>query len=82
MCLALPVRVVEMRPDDQALVDLGGVRKEVSLALVPQARVDDYVIVHVGFAIGTIEPEEALRTLALMNDLQSAVQPGQPVAAA
>jgi hydrogenase expression/formation protein HypC len=82
MCLALPARVVEMRPDDQALVDLGGVRKEVSLALVPQAGVDDYVIVHVGFAIGTIEPEEALRTLALMNDLQSAVQPGQPVAAA
>lgn len=76
MCLALPARVVEKRADDQALVDLGGVRKEVSLALVPQAQVGDYVIVHVGFAIGMIDPEEARRTLALMSELQSVdVQP-------
>ncbi len=86
MCLALPARVVEMRADDQALVDLGGVRKEVSLALVPQARVGDYVIVHVGFAIGMIDPEEARQTLALMNELQSAApateRSAEPVPAA
>ena len=80
MCLALPARVVEKRADDQALVDLGGVRKEVSLALVPQAQVGDYVIVHVGFAIGMIDPEEARRTLALMSELQSAGLPTEPSA--
>jgi hydrogenase expression/formation protein HypC len=82
MCLALPARVVELRADDQALVDLGGVRKEVSLALVPQAQLGDYVIVHVGFALGMIDPEEARQTLALMNELQSAAPQVEPVPAA
>lgn len=82
MCLALPARVVEIRADDQALVDLGGVRKEVSLALVPQAQVGDYVIVHVGFALGLIDPEEARQTLALMNELQSFALQAEPVPAA
>jgi hydrogenase expression/formation protein HypC len=72
MCLALPARVIEIRADDQALVDLGGVRKEISLGLVPEAKVGDYVIVHVGFAIGMIDPEEARITLALMSELQAA----------
>ena len=65
MCLALPARVVERLEGDQALVDLGGVRKPVSLAMVPQAVVGDYVIVHVGFAIGMVDPAEAERTLAM-----------------
>lgn len=72
MCLALPARVVERLDGDQALVDLGGVRKPVSLAMVPQAVVGDYVIVHVGFAIGMVDPAEAERTLALF---QAAAQP-------
>ena len=67
MCLALPARVVERLEGDQALVDLGGVRKPVSLAMVPQAAVGDYVIVHVGFAIGMVDPEEAQRTLAMFE---------------
>jgi len=71
MCLALPARVIERREGDQAVVDLGGVRKEISLALVPDAQVGDYVIVHVGFAIGQIDPEEAEQTLALFAELQS-----------
>lgn len=71
MCLALPARVIERREGDQAVVDLGGVRKEVSLALVPDAQVGDYVIVHVGFAIGQIDPEEAEQTLALFAELQN-----------
>ena len=54
---------------DQALVDLGGVRKPVSLALVPEAREGDYVIVHVGFAIGLLDAEEAQRTLALFAEM-------------
>lgn len=72
MCLAIPARVVSLLEADQAIVDLGGVRKQVSIALVPQARIDDYVIVHVGHAIGMIDPEEAARTLALFGELAQA----------
>ena len=69
MCLALPARVVLLRDDGSGVVDLGGVQKEVSLALVPEARIGDYVIVHVGHAIGLVDPEEAARTLALFAEL-------------
>lgn len=69
MCLALPALVVQLCGDEQAVVDLGGVRKQVSVALVPEARLGDYVIVHVGHAIGLIDPEEAERTLALFGEL-------------
>jgi hydrogenase expression/formation protein HypC len=64
MCLALPALVVALA-GTEATVDLGGVRKAVSMALVPQAMVGDYVIVHVGHAIGMIAPQEAAATLAL-----------------
>ncbi len=73
MCLAIPARVVELSSDgDNAVVDLGGVRKEVSVALVPEARVGDYVIVHVGHAIGMLDIAEAERTLALLGEMASA----------
>lgn len=74
MCLAIPARVVERRGDDEAVVDLAGVRKTVSLALVPDAQVGDYVIVHVGHAIGLLDAEEAGRTLALFAELAAAEQ--------
>ncbi|MDP2678625.1 MAG: HypC/HybG/HupF family hydrogenase formation chaperone [Rhodoferax sp.] len=69
MCLAIPARVVELLPNLRAIVDLGGVRKEVSIDLVADAQLDDYVIVHVGYALGKIDPEEAQRTLALFAEL-------------
>ena len=69
MCLALPARVAALLPDEMAVVDLGGVRKEISLALTPEARVGDYVIVHVGHAIGRLDTEEAERTLALFAEM-------------
>ena len=72
MCLAIPARVVERLPGQQAVVDLSGVRKQVSIALVDDAQLGDYVIVHVGYAIGKIDPEEAERTLALFAELASA----------
>jgi len=77
MCLALPARIVERLDGDQALVDLGGVRKLVSLALVGEAQVGDYVIVHVGFAIGLLDPDEAQRTLELFDEIaaQTAAAP-------
>ena len=72
MCLAIPALLVERLPGDQAIVNLGGIRKPISVALVPEAQVGDYVIVHVGHAIGVIDPEEATRTLALFAELQAA----------
>ncbi len=68
MCLAIPTRVVELLPDSQALVDLGGVRKVISLELVDDVAVGDYVIVHVGYALTRLDPDEAARTLALMAE--------------
>lgn len=69
MCLAIPVKVVELLEGDQAMVDVGGVRKEISLALVEDIVVGDYVILHVGFAIQKLDPEEAEKTLALFAEL-------------
>jgi len=69
MCLAIPARVIALTGPEQALVDLGGIRKPVCITLVPDAAVGDYVIVHVGHAIGRIDPDEALRTLALFGEL-------------
>ena len=71
MCLALPSLVVELRAGARALVNLGGVRKEVSVALVPEAVPGDYVIVHVGHAIGVVDADEAQRTLALFAELDA-----------
>lgn len=74
MCLALPCRIVGLRPDDRALVELDGVGKEISLALVDDAAVGDYVIVHVGYALSRLDPEEAARTLALFAELGEAAR--------
>jgi hydrogenase expression/formation protein HypC len=71
MCLALPARVAELIGTDQAIIDLGGVRKRISIALVPEACVGDYVIVHVGYAIGMLDPEEAQATLKLFAEMSA-----------
>ncbi|AKU14590.1 hydrogenase assembly chaperon [Azoarcus sp. CIB] len=68
MCLAIPARIVELLPGDACRVDLGGVRKEISLALVDGAEVGDYVIVHVGYALSKLDQDEAEQTLALFAD--------------
>ena len=69
MCLALPCRIVELRGADQALIDVAGVGKEISLALVEDVAVGDYVIVHVGYALTRLDPEGAEKTLALFAEL-------------
>lgn len=69
MCLALPARIVELRENELGIVDLGGVRKEVSLALVEEVGVGDYVIVHVGYALSRLDTEEAEATLRLFAEL-------------
>lgn len=69
MCLAIPAQVVELLDNDGAVVELGGVRKEISLALVDGVAVGDYVIVHVGYALNRLDPEEAEKTLQLFAEL-------------
>ena len=78
MCLAIPAQVVELRPDDNALVDLAGVRKEISLALVEGVAVGDYVIVHVGYALNKLDPDEAEKTLKLFAELGQLPGSGEP----
>jgi hydrogenase expression/formation protein HypC len=77
MCLALPARVVGIHASgDLATVAVGGVRKEISLALVEDVQVDDYVLVHVGYALNRISEEEARRTLALFAEAGLAAEGG------
>jgi hydrogenase expression/formation protein HypC len=71
MCLALPVRVVEVGAADTAVVDLGGVKKEISIALLDDVQVGDYVILHVGYALSKLDPAEAEKTLALFAELHA-----------
>ncbi len=72
MCLAVPGRVVSVTERDgttMAEVDFGGLRKEVCLAYIPDAEVDEYVIVHVGFAIQRLDEASAQQTLANFDKL-------------
>lgn len=69
MCLAIPAKVVQVGDGDMAVVDLGGVKKEISLALVDDVAEGDYVIVHVGYALNKLDPEEAEKTLALFAEM-------------
>ena len=80
MCLAIPVRVVALPAPDVARVDLAGVQKEISLALVDDVAVGDYVIVHVGYALTRLDPVEAERTLATFAEagLAAAAAQGAP----
>ena len=68
MCLAVPTLVKSI--DGQfAQVEIGGIERRISLALTPEARVGDYVIVHTGFAISVLDQNEALETLKLFDEL-------------
>ena len=72
MCLAIPAQVIERVGADEAMIDAGGVRKRVSLALVPDAVPGDFVIIHVGYALSKLDPDEAERTLALFDEARAA----------
>lgn len=74
MCLAIPAEVTELLPDDMARVTLDGVSKEISIALVENVAVGDYVIVHVGYALSKIDQEEARQTLALLAEAAALVE--------
>ncbi|MFG1609714.1 HypC/HybG/HupF family hydrogenase formation chaperone [Actinoplanes sp. NPDC049265] len=84
MCLGIPGRIVAIEAADglaMGTVDFGGVRKQVCLAYAPDARIGDYVIVHVGFAISRVDAAEAQRTLAVLRAMGDAVatELGEPL---
>ncbi len=73
MCLGVPGKVIEIRPDPTGMhmgrVSFGGIVKEVCLAYTPEAAVGDYVIVHVGFAISRIDEEEARKVFEVLREM-------------
>ena len=84
MCLAIPGKITSVSGDDPlwrtGRVDFGGITKEVSLAYVPEAKIGEYVIVHVGFALSRLDETEARKVfdyLAEMNEL-SDLKEGSP----
>ncbi|MCA1455804.1 HypC/HybG/HupF family hydrogenase formation chaperone [Bradyrhizobium sp. BRP22] len=74
MCLSVPAEVAKILPDDMAIVSVEGVSKEISIVLVDDLAVGDYVLVHVGYALARIDPEEAKRTVELLQQLSNAGQ--------
>jgi len=84
MCLAVPGRIVTIEGDDPILragiVDFSGVTKRVNLSYVPDAAIGDFVLVHVGFAISTVDEEEAAKVFSYlkeMGDLSELVDPSE-----
>lgn len=72
MCLAVPMLVLEVT-DDTAIAEIDGVRREASLLMLGEAvAAGDYIVVHAGFAISRIDPEEAQETLRMMREVFAA----------
>ncbi len=72
MCLAVPGKIVEIYEANGLLmgkIDFGGVVREACLSYVPEAKVGDYTIIHVGFALNLIDEQEAMETLALLGEI-------------
>jgi len=71
MCLAIPTKILSIQGDN-ATIELGGMRRDVSLMLLEGASVGEWVIVHAGFAIEKLSEEDAQQTLALIRDIMEA----------
>ncbi len=74
MCLAIPGQIIAISEDSDPLarrgrINFSGIRKEISLAYVPEAKLNDYVIVHAGFALSVLDEDEALASLQAFDDL-------------
>ena len=80
MCLAVPGKIVNLIGEDPAFrsgtVDFCGIRKNINLAFTPEAQPGDYVLVHVGFAISTIDQEEAVRTFHYLTSIGALEEEG------
>jgi hydrogenase expression/formation protein HypC len=71
MCLAIPMELVE-RGEFDGEVELNGVRRKISLMLLPEAEVGEYLLIHAGYAIGKVNAEEARETIALLEEMARA----------
>lgn len=80
MCLAVPGKVLSVGADGRATVDMLGAQREVSLRLVPDAQAGDYVLVHAGFGIQVVDPEEARETIELVKQLPELLEEDAPQA--
>jgi hydrogenase expression/formation protein HypC len=69
MCLAIPGRIVAIEANGEAVIDVGGVRQKISLLLLPETRLGDYVLVHTGFALSRVDEDEAARIYAALQGL-------------
>lgn len=74
MCLALPAKITQLLGNDRAIVNLGGVEKEISTVLVEKIKEGDFVIIHVGYALTKLDENEAQKTLDLIREMS-----GEPV---
>lgn len=69
MCLAMPAQIIKLLEDQRALVNLGGIQKEISTSLLEDINEGDYVILHVGYALTRLDEQEAQKTLALFAEM-------------
>lgn len=69
MCLAIPAKIIKFLEEDVVEIDIGGVQRTVSITLVPEAKVGNYVIIHAGYALAILNEVEAKRTLQLFEDM-------------
>ena len=69
MCLAMPVQITKLLTNQRALVNLGGIEKEISIALLDHVAHGDYVILHVGYALTRLDEQEAQKTLQLFSEM-------------
>jgi hydrogenase expression/formation protein HypC len=68
VCLAIPAKITELRDHEMATVDVGGVQQEVCVALLEDLKIGDYVIMHVGYALNKLDPDEAAKTLEAFEE--------------
>lgn len=69
MCLAVPSKIVEIKDNNIAVVDVGGVKKEILIDLLDEVKVGEYVLLHAGFAIQKLDEEEAKKTLEIFQEI-------------
>lgn len=69
MCIAVPSKIVEIKDNNIAVVDVGGVKKEILVDLLDEVKVGEYVLLHAGFAIQKLDEEEARKTLEIFQEI-------------
>jgi hydrogenase expression/formation protein HypC len=79
MCLAIPAKIISIE-DNMGTVDMAGIQKRISLILLEEPRVGDYVIVHAGFAIHRIDEEVAMESLRILREAAALLDDGSPEA--